>query len=74
MNFSGRDIFYVVRRCSPNKEHGSALLRGVKYLRGTMNYDILYSFPFTLEGYCGANWIWISDSDYTKSTSGYGSP
>ncbi|XP_075103700.1 secreted RxLR effector protein 161-like [Nicotiana tabacum] len=42
----------------------------MKYLRGTVNYGILYSgFTSTLEGYNDANWI--SDSDETKSTSGY---
>jgi hypothetical protein len=42
----------------------------MKYLRGTMNYGIEYSgFPAVLEGYSDANWI--SDSDETKSTSGY---
>ncbi|PHT79886.1 hypothetical protein T459_17938 [Capsicum annuum] len=53
-----------------NNEHWSTLMRLVKYLKGTMNYDILYSrFPSTLEGYCDANWIF--DSDETKFTSGY---
>jgi hypothetical protein len=42
----------------------------MKYLKGTMNYGIVYSgFPAVLEGYSDANWI--SDSDETKSTSGY---
>jgi len=36
-----------------------------------MNYGILYSgFSVVLEGYSDAKWI--SDSDETKSTSGYG--
>ena len=36
-----------------------------------MNYGIHYSgFPAVLEGYSDANWI--SDSDESKSTSGYG--
>jgi len=42
----------------------------MKYLRGTMDYAIEYSgFPVVLEGYNDANWI--SNSDETKSTSGY---
>ena len=75
MNFTRPDIAYVVCRLSlythnNNKEHWSALMRLMKYLRGTMNYDILYSeFPSILEGYCDVNWI--SDSDETKSTGGY---
>ncbi|XP_075089919.1 secreted RxLR effector protein 161-like [Nicotiana tabacum] len=75
INFTRPDIAYVVCRLTrythnPNREHWSALARLMKYLRGTMNYGILYSgFPFTLEGYSDANWI--SDSDETKSTSDY---
>jgi len=42
----------------------------MRYLRGTIDYGIEYSgFPIVLEGYNNANWI--SDSDETKSTSGY---
>ena len=42
----------------------------MRYLRGTMDYGIEYSgFPVVLEEYSGANWI--SDSDETKSASGY---
>ncbi|XP_075108911.1 uncharacterized protein LOC142180744 [Nicotiana tabacum] len=75
INFTRPDIAYAVCRLSrytynPNKEYWSALARLMKYLRGTMNYGILYSgFLSTLEGYNDANWI--SDSDETKSTSGY---
>ncbi|XP_070011473.1 secreted RxLR effector protein 161-like [Nicotiana sylvestris] len=75
MNFTRLDIAYAVCRLSkythnPNREHWSALARLMQYLRGTMNYGILYSgFPFTLEGYSDVNWI--SNSDETKSTSGY---
>jgi hypothetical protein len=75
MNFSRPDIAYAVGRLSrythnPNQDHWEALARVMKYLRGTMNYGIEYSgFPAVLEGYSDANWI--SDSDETKSTSGY---
>jgi hypothetical protein len=75
MNFSRPDIAYAVSRLSrythsPNESHWEALGRVMKYLRGTMNYGITYSgFPAVLEGYSDANWI--SDSDETKSTSGY---
>ena len=42
----------------------------MRYLRGTMNYGILYTgFPTVLEGYSDANWI--SDSNETKSTNDY---
>ncbi|XP_071933566.1 uncharacterized protein [Coffea arabica] len=75
MNFTRPDIAYAVCRLSrythnPNREHWFALVRLMKYLRGTMNFGILYSgFPTVLEGYSDANWI--SDSNDTKSTSGY---
>ena len=61
MNFSRLDIAYVVSRLSrykhnPNNDHWSALARLKKYLRGTMNYDILHSgFSTVLEGYNTAN-------------------
>ena len=67
MNFSRPDIAYEACRLSrythdPNNDHWSALARLIKYLRGTMNYDILYSgFLAVLEGYNNANWISYSD-------------
>ncbi|XP_068483448.1 uncharacterized protein [Phaseolus vulgaris] len=69
------DIAYAVGRLSrytqcPSQDYWDALARLMKYLRGTMDYAIEYSvFPVVLEGYNDANWI--SDSDETKSTSGY---
>ncbi|XP_039117954.1 secreted RxLR effector protein 161-like [Dioscorea cayenensis subsp. rotundata] len=75
MSFTRPDIAYAVCRLSrytqnPNREHWYAFVRLMKYLRGTMNYGILYSgYPTVLEGYSGANWI--SNSNETKSTSGY---
>ena len=55
MNFSRPDIAYVVCRLSrythnPNNDRWNALAGLMKYLRGTMNYCILYSvFPAMLE-------------------------
>ncbi|KAG8642561.1 hypothetical protein MANES_12G102533v8 [Manihot esculenta] len=75
INFSQHDIAYVVCRVSrythnPNNDHWAALVRLMKYLRGTMNYGILYSgFFAVLEGYSDANWI--SNSNEIKSNSGY---
>jgi hypothetical protein len=75
MNFSRPDIAYAVGRLSrythsPNQDHWEALVKVMKYLRGTMNFGLVYSgFPVVLEGYSDANWI--SDSEETKSTSGY---
>jgi len=47
MNFSQPDIAYVVGRLSrythnPSKDHWQALARLMKYLKGTMNYGIVY--------------------------------
>ncbi|KAK6128742.1 hypothetical protein DH2020_037497 [Rehmannia glutinosa] len=75
LNFSRPDIAYVVCRLSrythnPNRDHWTAIVRQMRYLKGTMNYGIMYSgYLAILEGYSDANWI--SDSDEIKSTSGY---
>ena len=56
MNFYKPDIAYAVCILNRythnlNNDHWSALARLMKYLRGTMNYGILYSgFPAMLEG------------------------
>ncbi|KAG9440057.1 hypothetical protein H6P81_020222 [Aristolochia fimbriata] len=74
-NCTRPDISYAVGRLSrytsnPNKTHWSAIERLLRYLKGTVNYGIHYSgLPTVLEGYSDANWI--SDSDETKSTSGF---
>ena len=75
MNFSRLDIAYVVCKLSrytrnPNRDYWATIVGLMKYLKGTINYGILYSgFPDVLEGYSDTNWI--SNSDETKSTSGY---
>ncbi|GMI72562.1 cysteine-rich RLK (RECEPTOR-like protein kinase) 8 [Hibiscus trionum] len=75
MNLTRPDIAYAVCRLSrythnPNYEHWSAIMKLMRYLKGTINYGIHFSgFPTVLEGYSDANWI--SDSDEIKSTSGY---
>jgi len=75
MIFSIPDIAYTVGRLSrytqcPNQEHWDALARLMRYLRGSVDYAIEYSgFCIVLEGHNDANWI--SDSNETKSTSGY---
>ena len=75
MNFSRPNIAYAMCRLrrythNPNNDHWSALAKLMKYLRGTMNYGILYSgFPAVLGGYSDANWI--SNSYQIKSTSSY---
>nr|KYP71663.1 Retrovirus-related Pol polyprotein from transposon TNT 1-94 [Cajanus cajan]KYP71664.1 Retrovirus-related Pol polyprotein from transposon TNT 1-94 [Cajanus cajan] len=75
MNFSRLDIAYALGRLSrytysPNQDHWEALARLMRYLKGTMDYGIEYNgFLAVLEGYSDANWI--SNSNETKSTSGY---
>nr|KYP71444.1 Retrovirus-related Pol polyprotein from transposon TNT 1-94 [Cajanus cajan] len=74
-NFLRPDIAYVVGRLgrythNPDHSHWLALERLFRYLKGTINYGIHYAcYPAVIEGFCDANWI--SDSDETKSTSGY---
>jgi hypothetical protein len=69
------DIAYVISKLSrfvsnPGSEHWHALERVMRYLVGTMNYDIHYSRdPKVLEGYSDANWIF--DAGELKATCGY---
>lgn len=75
MKFFRFVIAYSICRLSrymhnPNKYHWIELVRLIKYLRGTMNYGIIYSgFYIVLEWYNNANWI--LNSDKTNSISGY---
>ena len=75
MNCTRPDITYDVGRLSrythcPDKNHSTALYRVLKYLKETINYNLLYcDFSSILKRYSDANWI--SDSDELKSTSGY---
>ena len=75
MNCSRPDLAYVVSRLSRytsnlGKSHWTAIIRVLRYLRHTQNYGLHYTrYPAILEGYSDAKWI--SDSNDTKSTSGY---
>ncbi|XP_077231988.1 uncharacterized protein LOC143865549 [Tasmannia lanceolata] len=75
MNCTRPDIAYAVGRLSrysrnPSQGHWDALIRILRYLKGTMEFGLHYSrYPAVLEGYSDANWI--LDSEETKSTSGY---
>ena len=71
MNNTRPDIAYVVGRLSQythnlNRDHWNALLRILKYLKGTMYYGL---------SYCGYSVVfdanWISASTDMKSTNGY---
>ena len=60
----------LVAKGFTQKPNIDGLGRLMRYLRGSMDYAIEYSgFLAIIEGYNDANWI--SDSDETKSTSGY---
>jgi hypothetical protein len=55
---------------NPGDNHWCALERVLRYLKGTMNYDIHYTrYLKVLEGFCDANWI--SNADELYVTSGY---
>ncbi|XP_074314859.1 secreted RxLR effector protein 161-like [Silene latifolia] len=75
MNCTRPDIAYTVSRLSrythnPGKDHWNALIRLLRYLKGTMDWGLHYSrTPSVLEGYCDANWV--SGNDEIHSTSGY---
>ncbi|GAA0149688.1 transmembrane signal receptor [Lithospermum erythrorhizon] len=75
MNCTRLDIAYDVSRLSrythnPSGSHWNALLRLLKYLKGTIDVCWHYvKFPAVLEGYCDANWI--SGNDEISSISGY---
>ena len=55
---------------NPGDDHCHALERVMRYLKGTMSYNIHYTGHLkVLEGYCDTNWI--SDVDELYGTSGY---
>ncbi|CAM8948091.1 unnamed protein product [Rhodiola kirilowii] len=69
------DIAYAVGKLSrytskPSTQHWEAIRRVLKYLKGTMNYGLVYAgFPSVVEGYTDASWI-TNLEDHT-STSGW---
>ena len=75
MNFIQSNIAYVICRLSRytqnlNHKHSTEIIWLMRYLRGTMCYNILCSeFFIVLEGYSNVNWI--SYSDDIESTSDY---
>ena len=56
---------------NPNQQHWTALKRVLRYLKGTVNYGLMYSSKTSKEcvGYSDADWA--GDLDDRKSTSGY---
>ncbi|CAM8920548.1 unnamed protein product [Rhodiola kirilowii] len=69
------DIAYAVGNLSkytsnPSNLHWEAIKRVLKYLKGTMNYGLVYAgFPSLFEGYTDANWI--TNLEDNSSTSGW---
>ncbi|KAL0551317.1 hypothetical protein IC582_010403 [Cucumis melo] len=68
------DIAYVVGRCAryqadPRISHLEAIKRILKYVHGTSDFGMMYSYNTTptLVGYCDADWA--SSADNCKSTS-----
>ncbi|CAM8901338.1 unnamed protein product [Rhodiola kirilowii] len=75
MTSTRHDIAYVVGKLSrytsnSSTHHWEAIRRVLKYLRGTMNYSLVYAgFPSVLEGYTDASWITNLEDHF--STSGW---
>ncbi|CAM8929257.1 unnamed protein product [Rhodiola kirilowii] len=75
MNCTRPDIAYTVSRLTrytsnPGTKHWNAIVRILKYLRFTRNYDLHYiRYPEVIKGYSDASWI--SDIQDSNATSGY---
>ncbi|KAL8116422.1 hypothetical protein AgCh_022789 [Apium graveolens] len=56
---------------APTTTHMKAAKRILRYLKGTMDYGLLYHYSneFKLVGYCDSDWA--GDIDDRKSTTGY---
>ncbi|CAM9000112.1 unnamed protein product [Rhodiola kirilowii] len=69
------DIAYAVGKLSrytsnPSTHHWEAIRRVLKYLKGTINYGLVYAgCPSVLEGYTDASWI--TNLEDHSSTSGW---
>lgn len=56
--------------CNPSKYHLHVVQRVLKYLKGTMNYNLNYSgYPLVLEDY--TNISWVTHTEDHSSTSGW---
>ena len=53
----------------PRESHWKEGMRVLRYIRGTLEYDITYNEGDTLIGYCDSNWA--GDCDSRKSVYGY---
>ena len=68
------DIAYAVGMLArfsskPNQSHWVAVKRVLRYLKGTVNYGLLYGDDSGVLAYSDADWV--GDIDDRKSTSGY---
>ncbi|XP_059669533.1 uncharacterized mitochondrial protein AtMg00810-like [Cornus florida] len=66
------DILFTVRLVSrPTITHFKVAKRILRYIKGTLDFGLFYSFSndFKLLGYCDSDWV--EDLDDRKSTSGY---
>ncbi|XP_073525529.1 uncharacterized protein [Phyllobates terribilis] len=69
------DIAFAVGKLSrytsnPSVHHWQAVNRVLRYLKGTMNFGLVYDgFPQVLEGYSDASWI--TNEEHHSSTSGW---
>jgi hypothetical protein len=56
---------------APTMTHFKAAKRILRYLKGTLDFGLMYSFPndFNLVGYCDSDWA--GDLDDRKSTTGF---
>lgn len=75
MNCTRANIANSINRLSgytsiPKEEHWRAIIRVLRYLMYMTDYGLHHMrYPAILESFSNANWI--SDSNITKSTSGY---
>ncbi|XP_073220042.1 uncharacterized protein [Cicer arietinum] len=53
---------------NPSKEHWQTINRVLKYLKGTINYSLVYSgYPSVLEGYTDVSWVtYVEDHVFTS--------
>ncbi|CAM8890474.1 unnamed protein product [Rhodiola kirilowii] len=69
------DIAFAVGKLSrytsnPSMQHWQAIHRVLRYLKGTMNFGLVYlDFPSVIEGFSDASWI--SNEEDHSSTSGW---
>ena len=76
LTISRPDIAYVVRVLSqfvsaPRSTHYAALLRVLRYLRGSLTHSLFFSASSSLELHAYSNADWAGDSTDRKSTTSF---